>query len=163
MEVVDELVARIDPANPGSNRVVMRALKDATGRDMGTDPEAWIQWLANEKTWAQESAHEARVHASDLDPVVSTAGLREISEHPLFHRTLYPSVIPALHHESESVLRSACLALERLGDPGALEALVELLSDSRPAVKAAAHHALVSLSGQALPPLADAWSDWLRL
>ncbi len=161
-EAMQHLASRVDPKDPGLNRVVLRALKESAGLDLGPDGKIWSQWLAAEERWSVTSLQGLAGDASSRDPVVATAALRRISEHPLFHRKLYPFVLPALRHPSESVIRAACLTLERLGDPGALESLYELLSDPRDPVKMAAHHALVSLSGQTFPPLVETWSGWLH-
>ena len=57
--------------------------------------------------------------------------------------------------------RAACNALAALGDFGAADKLVDLLSDSQDGIRSTAHQALQTLSAMQLPVETSGWKCWL--
>lgn len=61
-----------------------------------------------------------------------------------------------------SVLLEAIKAVEYMDDQEAIASLLEILSGGDMAAGERAHRALVSITGQHLPPRPEAWTDWYR-
>lgn len=66
----------------------------------------------------------------------------------------------ALSDPAAAVRSQATQQLARSPAPEAVPVLIEVLRDRDPEVRAAAHEALIRISGRALAPRVDAWSRW---
>ncbi len=126
------------------------------------EPQRWSEWQQAEEQWLRMRLRPLSrdLHSDSAGAVVRA--VRELSAHPLFRRKLAPLLLEGLEHIEGSVAVAACSGLERLKEPSIVPALVKYLTDARPTVVEAVGRCLVTISGQSLPPDAQAWYDWLE-
>jgi HEAT repeat protein len=89
------------------------------------------------------------------DAARSVGGLGGPDEIAPLSRVLWFDSDPAVRLE-------AALSVQRIGGENAVPVLVKSLSDMDESVAFAAHSALVSLTGQDLPPNPRQWQNWLE-
>ena len=160
-ESLPAILEMLDPEDAGSARVASLALRDMSGLNFGLDRRQWSAWYEAEQEWNRSRSATVLRDISSDDLATVLAALREISEHPLFHRRLGREVASLVRHEEGTIAQAACVALQRLNAPVALDPLVDALADPRETVREAAHSTLLKLTGMKMPPAVAEWSSWL--
>ncbi len=140
-------------AAPLSVRLAEAAFRTAT-------PEERIQLVASLGSLGREHALPwlGRTLGERTDPELKLAAIGALG----WTRTLeaVPALRPFLYHPEAAFRAEACIALGRLGVLGAVEWLIPRLDDAAPRVRANAHWALRTLTGERLAASSELWRDW---
>lgn len=144
-----QLVELLGHEHAGVRAGAATALEHLSGLAFGESRERWNAWYDAEAGWL-------RIYGPDLQEQLRTGSigtvaraLGEISQHRLHRSELATEVAQVLHHEDERARRLACFALARLGSSVAVPALLDVLADPAPSVRAAANVALRALGAEA--------------
>ena len=159
---VRPLIVGLSDDEPRVRRASLRGLQVLSGLAWSAEPQRWSEWQQAEEHWLRVRLRPLSrdLHSDSAGAVVRA--VRELSAHPLFRRTLAPLLLEGLEHIEGSVTVAVCSGLERLKEPSVAFALVEYLTDPRPAVVQAVGRCLVTISGQSLPADAQTWYAWLE-
>jgi len=159
-EVVPELIAWLEHEEEPIREASSGALELIACRRFGLDPARWSTWLAAEGSWYRESLPDLIRELDSGDPASVGRALNDICQRTYRRHELALEVTRLLEDPVPDTRREACLALERLGSPASVEALVPLLEDPDLAVAEAARSALHRITGSEVSPERDGrWSD----
>lgn len=158
-----ELIALLDDIDSRVQRSALWSLQEIAGVGYPADLDMWELHYDQELSWLSEDADVRIREVFDSDVAGAVEALRVLSSHSLFRRELTEAVAPALFDGDEVVVVATCAALQRLGDPAAVPALIDVLSDPREPVSRAALAALEGLTGERLGSDPDVWRQRVGL
>ena len=158
---LDRARARADRGRgPGLDRAAReRVARDARARAAlargahrtHAGDERWVAWHEAEQRWFEEDAPDVLADLASEDDARVLAAVRELASHRLHRDELAEALAELLGHGTPSVRLCACSALQSLGSPLALPALVRALGDEDEAVARAAWSTLRRMTGLELP------------
>jgi HEAT repeat protein len=157
LERVSELIAFLEDSEAPVRRTAHQALERLAGVPMRGDVEAWQAWHERELAWRERRwpVLLETLSAAKAGPAVEA--LRELGRHALYRGELARTLAANLARFPRSAALAACAELERLGSRHALPGLVAVLSDCDPKLRAAAWHALRSMTGMGLALAPELW------
>jgi hypothetical protein len=169
MSGFDLMVGALAPASSGASgdasdaalaSVAAWGLHEISGVAPRT-PTAWRAWRTHEEEWWATSgkAHLARLEGDRSAGVA--AAMRELSARPWCHERVARAVLGWTDAGDDELAVLALQTLQRLRAAETVPELVSLLDHPAEDVSAAAHAALVALSGRDLGASAEAWRAWL--
>ena len=156
-EAIPQLVDLLDEPHEGLQGTAHWALTELTGFEFPARADIWRVWYRSELEWLEDESREAIASLHSPDPRAVSRAMRSISRHRLDRDRLALEVAGVLYSHSERLRRLACLTLAELDSPTAVPDLIESLNDPDASVRSAAWESLRQLTGQDLPPDADAW------
>jgi HEAT repeat protein len=158
-EPVPELIRLLEDPRPGINDSAHFALVSLTGNELAGRKDLWENWYARELSWSRnDRAMTIRRLRSGTNADLHNT-LREISKYRLHRHELAQSISPLLAHPSESVRLTTARVLADLGSRWVGNKLVLALSDHSEAVRAAAHAALMKITGLEMGEEPDSWLE----
>lgn len=160
VKAVPPLVARLGDDDPDTAHTALWALRELTGQSLLTTREAWRAWLEGERTWWNDQGKAEADRLAEGDTAKLATALRDAQKHPLARAPIVDALLGALNGLAPEAKELACASLAQFGARRAVPALVELLSDDEPGVRAAAWNALRKLTGEDLPAEPQLWEDY---
>ncbi len=157
VRAAERLVALLEDQDGEVRRAALSALREISGLDLTEGRPGWEDWLASERTWAEEQCPRMLEDLGSGDHVKVIAGAREASTHPFSRGEGVPVLVTLLGDPSIEVRLAVCGALERLGAPEAVPPLVDALDDEVEEVRTAAWTALRKITSMDLASDPDAW------
>ena len=124
--------------------------------------DQWGQWFDSQYIWWREHSGRLETELSSRDPGHVLAAIKALSERRLFRHDAAYMIAMVVDHPRESIASAACSAIERLGSRRVVPDLVGALERSDEGVRKSAAQALHTLTGERLPPDAEAWAEYLR-
>lgn len=141
----------LESESRGTRERARRSLEELTGLTLGAGVERWVAWHEAEQRWFEEDAPDVLADLASEDDARVLAAVRELASHRLHRDELAEALAELLGHGTPSVRLCACSALQSLGSPLALPALVRALGDEDEAVARAAWSTLRRMTGLELP------------
>jgi hypothetical protein len=160
-EAIPELIQLLDHDEHGLSENAHWALRKITGMRFHNDPGMWTVWYREEMRWFQESARDVYAKLGSRVRHEAMAAIREVSRHTLNRHELARELARVLYHPYTDCRVKACEGLVRLGSTDVLPDLVYALGDREERVAAAAHAALVALTGGDRGPDPRDWEGLL--
>jgi len=137
------------------------SLKRVSHQQLPAERAAWESWHAAESRWSETERAGAIQALESQDAAEVVAALRQLSEHPLYRHENAAAIVRLLEREEPELVLAACAALSQLDSMLAADELVALLARPEEDVRAAAHAALLAISGRQLPAELRAWQQAL--
>lgn len=157
----NRLVDALADSEPSVVQSALWALKQLSGVQILSERADWQSWLDDERRWSNEDRPRSIEGLAAQDPARVVTALRELSQHPLYRHASAAAIAEVREREEPEVLCAACVALRELGTMAGFETLTALLDRPEQDVRDAARATLVALTGQDLPPEAEAWQRLL--
>jgi hypothetical protein len=154
------LIARLDDPDADAQRAVRWALRECTGQTRISTREEWQAWLEGERSWWKHSGRARLDALTQGDTTQLAPAVRDALKHPLARQPLADGLLVILSGLEPGAKSMACATLAQLGARQAVPALVELLFEPDPLVRAAAWNALQRLTGETLPAEPLLWEEY---
>ena len=131
-----------------------RALEETSGRQLGTEREAWEAWYEAELDWWQRSQTRMLEGLKSNTAVDHVETLNAAGEHRLFRRELELDLVRHASARDPLVAAMACSVLGRIGSRAGIATLRELVTSdaTEPRVATAALYALERILGELVRP-----------
>jgi hypothetical protein len=127
------------------------ALRTISGLKYGDDPREWSQWFELESRWWNNNSRQAFTLLARGSRAEKVEALRQVSTLHAWRDRAAAEVVVALCDDDAFIATMAATELRRLDSELAVPALVDALSEGRPAVAEAARAALQSITKRELP------------
>jgi hypothetical protein len=157
------LVDALGDADEGVAQAALWSLRHVSGLSLGGEAEGWRSWMRAEGRWGDAERARCFQALDSKDPAPAVEALSELARHPLYRHESAAAISGSCERAEPAVQRAACAALQQLDSMVAADALAGLLAAEDEDVRAAAHRALVAISGQKLAPQPELWQAFLGI
>lgn len=156
-EDVPDLIELLDSEDDRIRQSALEALQSLGGCRLPEDSERWWAWHEAEQTWWDEVGSTTSEDLRAAEAVDQVRAVTALLRHPLFFRECVPELADVVRNGALEARIAACRALAQLREGRSIPALIDALEDEEDTVRAAAHRALMAITGETLPPRPRPW------
>lgn len=157
-EAIGELVDLLPEGTPNQRTAIFEALRKITRCTLRHDVALWERWYDAEAKWWEERAARRFANLDAVDGRAVAYAINEISTRRMYRHELARVLVDTLARDETELAVLACRAIERFGSRTVIRDLIPCLS-REPELAAAAHRALVTITGRDLPPDRSLWRE----
>lgn len=157
-----ELIDQLDSTDSVVRGAAHKALMSVACEQLPPNPRVWRVWHERQKAALAQTLEQLSERALSGPPTRVLPLIRGCTQAKLGRHDIAGKLIPALDHSKASVRVTTCQAIQALGSPIAIYALLHALGDPEDAVREAAETALIGITGSSPLDASEDWRDFIE-